>query len=175
MTNFYRIYTDGSCTGNPGPGGAAAIILHPDNSESEYMSAEKNSTNNRMELLGPIIGLENCPPGDVVIYSDSKYVVDGMTSWIKKWKKNGWKSSGKPVKNQDLWIKLDKLVSKMDVEFKWVRGHNGHPMNERADKLANKACSLGVVLPNPSSDPSDDEYVEGFDLFDILAVELPND
>lgn len=172
MTNFYQIYTDGSCAGNPGPGGAAAIILHPDGSESEHTLAEHNSTNNRMELLGPIIGLQNCPFGDVVIYSDSKYVVDGMTSWIKKWKKNGWKASGKPVKNQDLWIKLDELASKRNVEFKWVRGHNGHPMNERADKLANKAYSLQSILPSPASD---DEYVEGFDLLDIFAVELPND
>ena len=134
------IYTDGSCLENPGNGGWAAII----NDEKEIRKisgSEKNTTNNRMELLAAIMALKKINSGsDVVIYTDSTYVKNGITEWVVKWKKNGWKSSNKkPVKNKDLWIKLDGLCEKNNVSWKWVKGHSTNKYNNLADELATQA------------------------------------
>lgn len=140
------IYTDGSCKNNPGPGGYGAVleyekdgILHT----KELSRGYKHTTNNRMELLAVLAALSalkyRC---HVSITTDSQYVKNGMTSWCKSWKKNNWRTSaGQPVKNQDLWIKLDTLCSQHEVEWFWVRGHNGHPQNERCDELAQNAAN----------------------------------
>ena len=135
-----EIYTDGACRGNPGPGGWGAILRYGDR-EKELSGAEPETTNNRMELTAVIQALEalkrRC---DIDITTDSKYVMDGITSWIHNWKKNGWKNaSKKPVMNADLWKKLDALASGHEIRWHWVKGHSGHPENERADELANQA------------------------------------
>mgnify|MGYP006229716855 FL=1 len=134
-----NIYTDGACRGNPGNVGWGVLIEYQDVSK-EYFGGEKNTTNNKMELKAAIEGLsvlkERC---DVNITTDSKYVMDGITSWIKNWKNNNWKnSSKKDVKNKDLWIDLDELISQHNVKWSWVKGHSGHQKNEIADALANK-------------------------------------
>ena len=134
-----NIYTDGACRGNPGNGGWGVLIEYQDVSK-EYFGGEKNTTNNKMELKAAIEGLsvlkERC---DVNITTDSKYVMDGITSWIKNWKNNNWKNSSKKVvKNKDLWIELDELISQHNVKWSWVKGHSGHQKNEIADALANK-------------------------------------
>ena len=134
-----NIYTDGAGRGNPGDGGWGVLIEYED-IKKELFGGEKNTTNNKMELKAAIEGLrslkESC---DVHITTDSKYVMDGITSWIKTWKKNNWKnSSKKDVKNKDLWIELDQLTSKHNVKWTWVKGHSGHDKNEIADSLANK-------------------------------------
>jgi ribonuclease HI len=134
-----NIYTDGACRGNPGVGGWGALIEH-ENHNKEIFGGEKLTTNNQMELMAAIQGLkalsENCI---VNLTTDSKYVMDGINSWIKNWKKNNWKNSQKQnVKNKDLWIQLDKLNEQHDVKWHWVKGHSGHPQNELADQLANK-------------------------------------
>lgn len=134
------IYTDGACEGNPGPGGYAAII---DDGETrrELTGAEPRTTNNRMELMAAIVGLEALgAPSEVKLTSDSQYVVKGMTEWIGGWRRRGWRtSSGGAVKNKDLWQRLDRLAKEHRVRFLWVRGHAGHPENERADQLAREA------------------------------------
>tara|TARA_B100001027_G_C16178949_1_gene290542 strand:- start:311 stop:742 length:432 start_codon:yes stop_codon:yes gene_type:complete len=134
-----NIYTDGACRGNPGNGGWGVLIEYQDVSK-EYFGGEENTTNNKMELKAAIEGLsilkERC---DVNITTDSKYVMDGITSWIKNWKNNNWKNaSKKDVKNKDLWIELDELISQHNVKWTWVKGHSGHQKNEIADALANK-------------------------------------
>jgi len=134
-----NIYTDGACRGNPGVGGWGALIEY-ENHNKEIFGGEKLTTNNQMELMAAIQGLkalsENCI---VNLTTDSKYVMDGINSWIKNWKKNNWKNSQKQnVKNKDLWIQLDKLNEQHDVKWHWVKGHSGHPQNELADQLANK-------------------------------------
>lgn len=136
-----QIFTDGSCLGNPGPGGWG-VILRSGDTERELSGSEAETTNNRMELRAAIEGLASLSqPATVEIYTDSIYVCDGMTRWIHGWKKNGWKTAGKkPVKNDDLWRQLDTLVAGYRVEWRWVKGHAGHPDNERADKLARKAA-----------------------------------
>jgi ribonuclease HI len=135
-----KIYTDGACSGNPGPGGWGAVMVAGDK-EKELAGGEANTTNNRMELMAAIVSLEALKKTCVVeIYTDSKYVMDGITSWIHGWKKNQWKTADKkPVKNVDLWQRLDEAVSKHQVKWHWVKGHNGHVMNERADQLARDA------------------------------------
>jgi ribonuclease HI len=137
-----KVYTDGACKGNPGPGGWGALIIN--NSEKkEIYGGENETTNNRMELSAVIEALkaidsQACP---LTIFTDSTYVLKGMTEWIKGWKNNNWIASNKkPVKNKDLWLILDSLVSLYKIEWIWVKGHSGHPENERADYLAN----LGV-------------------------------
>lgn len=136
------LYTDGACEGNPGPGGYAAIV---DNGTSrrEIVGGERSTTNNRMELRAVIEALASLSdPTRVRVVTDSQYVVRGMTEWIHKWQKNGWKSSTKaPVKNQDLWEKLVAFSQKHTIRWEWVRGHNGHPENERVDKLAKNAIA----------------------------------
>ena len=132
-----EIYTDGSCLGNPGPGGWAAIMVWGDH-EKLLSGGEDNTTNNRMELMAAIMALEALTrPVDVTLTSDSSYLKDGITKWIMGWKKNGWKTAAKkPVANQDLWIRLDDAVGAHNVTWAWVKGHAGHPMNERCDDMA---------------------------------------
>ena len=140
-----NIYTDGACRGNPGPGGWGVLIQYQDN-EKEYFGGNQNTTNNQMELQAAIEGLKLLKEVCIVnLTTDSKYVMQGITSWIKKWKINKWKNSNKKdVKNKELWIELDKLCMKHDVRWNWVKGHTGHEQNEIADMLANKGIdSLG--------------------------------
>lgn len=135
-----RIYTDGACKGNPGNGGWGALILY-EKEAIEIFGGETETTNNRMELTAVIRALEKIQgqEGEIEVYTDSTYVQKGISEWIINWKRNSWKSSNKkPVKNQDLWIRLDQLKQQKIIEWKWVKGHAGHPENERADILANK-------------------------------------
>ena len=134
------IFTDGACSGNPGPGGWAAI-LRTDAHEKELSGGEKLTTNNRMELTAVIRGLEALKrESTVVIHTDSRYVMDGVTQWLARWKRNGWKTSDKkPVKNEDLWRELDVLCARHEIRWRWVRGHSGHVENERANALARAA------------------------------------
>ena len=133
----FKIYTDGACSGNPGKGGWAAIILN-DKSQINISGSENNTTNNRMELMAPIMALKKIKKkSEIIIYTDSKYVKNGITDWIKKWKTNNWKSSNKkPVKNKDLWLKLDNCCSKHTVIWKWVKAHAGNEFNNIADRNA---------------------------------------
>ena len=135
------IYTDGSCLGNPGPGGWGAILVYGD-VEKEMSGGEENTTNNRMELLAAIMALEALKrPVAVTLTSDSSYLKDGITKWIHGWKKNGWKTAAKkPVANQDLWQRLDEAITPHQINWQWVKGHAGHPMNERCDDLARLAA-----------------------------------
>jgi ribonuclease HI len=133
------VHTDGACSGNPGPGGWGAILKFGD-VEKELSGGEPNTTNNRMELLAAISALEALKrPAQVDIYTDSQYVRGGITGWIFGWKKNGWKTADrKPVKNVDLWQRLDAALGEHQVKWHWVKGHAGHAENERADELARK-------------------------------------
>ena len=137
----YKIYTDGACSGNPGPGGWGAVILDQNDKQKNISGSEKNTTNNRMELLAAIMSLKKIKTNsEVIIFTDSTYVKNGITEWMKNWKKNGWKnSSKKPVKNKDLWEKLDKLCEANSVSWKWVKGHSTNEFNNLADELATKA------------------------------------
>ncbi|UCC57003.1 MAG: ribonuclease HI [Gammaproteobacteria bacterium] len=134
------IYTDGACRGNPGPGGWGAILRYNDHEKSLY-GAEPLTTNNRMELMAAIQALESLKrPCKVRLTTDSQYVQKGITEWMANWKKRGWKTAArKPVKNADLWVRLDTAVAEHDIQWEWVRGHSGHPENELADTLANQA------------------------------------
>lgn len=137
------IYSDGACSGNPGPGGYGVILKFNDITK-ELSAGFKNTTNNRMEIMGAIVGLEALKePCDVTIVTDSQYLVNAIEKgWAKKWKSQGWMRNKKePALNPDLWDRLLKLVSKHTVTFQWVRGHNGHPENERCDELAVEAAS----------------------------------
>ena len=135
-------YTDGACSGNPGPGGWGVLLQAKDGDtvvkERELSGGEAETTNNRMELLAAISALETlAKPSAITIFTDSAYVKNGVTSWIHGWKKNGWKTSNrKPVKNVELWKRLDAARARHDVTWEWVKGHAGHPENERADELA---------------------------------------
>jgi len=135
-----EMFTDGACSGNPGPGGWG-VILRSGAHERELSGGEKVTTNNRMEMMAVIQGLAALKvPSAVTLYTDSKYVMDGATKWIKAWKKNGWKTADKkPVKNDDLWRLLEVEAERHDVTWRWVKGHDGHPENERADVLARSA------------------------------------
>ena len=132
-----KIYTDGACSGNPGKGGWAAIILG-DSNQSNISGSESNTTNNRMELMAAIMALKKIRKrSEITIFTDSKYVKDGITDWIKKWKVNNWKSANKkPVKNKDLWIKLDNSCFKHKITWKWVKAHAGNKYNNLVDELA---------------------------------------
>ncbi|HEX8986754.1 MAG TPA: ribonuclease HI [Rhodocyclaceae bacterium] len=133
------IYTDGACSGNPGPGGWGAI-LRTEGKEKEIFGGEPETTNNRMEMTAVIEALGALKrPVKARVHTDSQYVMKGITEWIQGWKRRGWKTAGKePVKNEDLWRALDALASQHSLEWFWVRGHNGHPENERADELARR-------------------------------------
>jgi len=135
-----KAYTDGACSGNPGPGGWGAV-LHYQGLEQDLSGGEPQTTNNRMEMEAAIGLLEALPhPAHIEIYTDSQYLRDGITQWMTNWKKNGWMTSDKkPVKNKDLWLRLDELTNQHEVIWHWIRGHSGHPENERADALARNA------------------------------------
>ncbi|MGS4945878.1 ribonuclease HI [Meridianimarinicoccus sp. RP-17] len=141
MTRLYA-YTDGACSGNPGPGGWGALLVARDGDivvrTRELQGGEAETTNNRMELLAAIHALETLSrPSAVTVITDSAYLKGGVTQWIHGWKRNGWKTSTrKPVKNEDLWRRLDAAQARHDVTWEWVKGHAGHPENERADELA---------------------------------------
>lgn len=132
-----KLYADGSCSGNPGPGGWGTILSFGQH-EKELSGGEMDTTNNRMELTGVIRGLEALTRTCTVeVYTDSNYVVQGMKTWIHDWKANGWRTSAKkPVKNEDLWRRIDELAAQHKITWHWVKGHNGHEYNERADRLA---------------------------------------
>lgn len=138
-----EIFTDGACSGNPGPGGWGAL-LRCRGVEKELSGGEKETTNNRMELTAVISALAALKTScDISLYTDSKYVMDGITRWLPNWKKNGWKTSNKksPVKNVDLWQRLDELAGGHEIRWIWVKGHAGHAENERVDELARNAIS----------------------------------
>ena len=138
-----EIYTDGACRGNPGPGGWGAILRYQD-IEKELSGAEAHTTNNRMELMAAIAGLEALKtPCRVTVITDSRYVKDGITQWINGWRARGWKTASKSaLKNKDLWQRLDTALKPHQVEWRWVKGHDGHAENERADTLARQAISV---------------------------------
>ncbi|AEB58250.1 ribonuclease HI [Ectopseudomonas mendocina] len=138
-TDEVVIYTDGACKGNPGPGGWGALLVYK-GVEKELWGGDPNTTNNRMELMAAIAGLIALTrPCSVKLVTDSQYVMKGIQEWLPNWKKRGWKTASKePVKNADLWQKLDEEVNRHQVSWQWVRGHTGHPGNERADQLANR-------------------------------------
>ena len=140
MPETVHIFTDGACRGNPGPGGWGAILRYGDR-EKEIYGAERATTNNRMELMAAIQALEalnrSC---EAVVTTDSEYLRKGITEWLPQWKRRGWKTAAKqPVKNQDLWERLEKAIERHRVEWEWIKGHSGHEENERADSLANRA------------------------------------
>ena len=137
-----KIYTDGSCLGNPGDGGWAAIIVENEK-KTHIKGSKKDTTNNQMELLAPIKAIEKIPQGSKVqIYTDSKYVKSGITEWIHNWKKNGWKTANKqPVKNQDLWTELDNMTIAYEIEWIWVKGHSSDKLNNEVDLIAREAAN----------------------------------
>ena len=137
----YVIYTDGACSGNPGPGGWGAVILDEKNNETNLSGKEKSTTNNRMELMAPIMALNKVKKNTkIIIYTDSTYLKNGITVWIKNWEKNGWMSKNKkPVKNKDLWVTLSKLSKEQVIDWRWVKAHTGNKYNEIADNLATEA------------------------------------
>jgi ribonuclease HI len=138
MSEPVQLFTDGACKGNPGPGGWGALLRY-NGRERELFGGEPQTTNNRMELLAVIRGLQALKRQCAVeVTTDSQYVKNGITQWIHNWKRNGWKTAAKkPVKNEDLWRELDQAIAEHDVTWHWVKGHSGHPENERADALAN--------------------------------------
>ena len=137
------IHTDGACKGNPGPGGWGALLQTGGGHEKELWGGEANTTNNRMELMAAIMALEALKrPCKVELHTDSKYVMQGITEWMRGWKARGWLTADKkPVKNADLWQRLDAARLKHDVRWRWVKGHAGHELNERADQLANRGVA----------------------------------
>ena len=145
-----RIFTDGACQGNPGPGGWAAILQYRDR-EKEIFGCAPETTNNRMELTAAIEGLRLLKePCEVEITTDSEYLKSGITNWIRKWKRNGWQTaSKKPVLNQDLWKALDELVSRHSVRWHWTKGHAGHSENSRCDELATRAARQQISNQPP--------------------------
>ena len=146
MDNRIYIYTDGACKGNPGPGGWGALLKYKEH-KKEINGFSKNTTNNIMELTAVIESLLIIKQkSDITIITDSNYVKDGITKWIANWKNKGWKTSNKkPVKNKDLWKKLDDLSNNHKIKWEWVRGHTGNPGNERADQLANEAINKNLT------------------------------
>ena len=141
------IYTDGACSGNPGPGGWGALLIFGEH-EKEISGGEPNTTNNRMELMAAIQALESLKkPCEINLYTDSRYVQDGITVWVENWEKNGWKTANnKEVKNIDLWKELVRVMRAHKVTWHWVRGHDGHPQNERADALARNEVMRQMML-----------------------------
>ncbi len=146
MSGIIKIYTDGGCTGNPGPGGWAAVILEDGQDPRELSGSDEATTNNRMELTAVINALEsviNAIGLQIEVHTDSQYVQRGISEWMKGWITKGWKtSSGKPVKNRDLWLQLKNLNDKMTVDWKWVKGHSGDEWNERCDELVARERAL---------------------------------
>ncbi len=142
MTEKIEIWTDGGCKGNPGPGGWGAILKYKDKIK-ELKGGEPRTTNNRMELMAAITALETLKrPCEVIVHTDSQYVRNGVTSWLANWKRNGFLTADKsPVKNEDLWRRLDEAGTEHKIDWRWVKGHAGNPMNERADQLATAAMA----------------------------------
>ncbi len=138
LTQAIEIYTDGACRGNPGPGGWGALLIRGAH-EKKLHGGDPETTNNRMELTAAIEALNALKgPSSVILYTDSKYVMDGINEWMPNWKKRGWKTSAKkPVKNKDLWQALDEATGRHQINWRWVKGHDGNPGNEMADELAN--------------------------------------
>ena len=154
-----RLFTDGACIGNPGPGGWAFILRHPASGRvKEASGGEHATTNNRMEVLSVIRGLEALKgPSRIELLSDSQYVIKAITEWMPTWKRFGWKKSAKAknlVKNADLWQRLDELLQSHEVTAQWVKGHNGHIENERCDELADAAAARIAATPPPISSPA---------------------
>lgn len=140
-TKEVTIYTDGACSGNPGPGGWGALLIY-NHTRKIISGGEKNSTNNRMEIMATIEALKLLKtPCKVTLYTDSKYVQQGASEWIHKWKKEGWRRGKSQLKNEELWRQLDSEMAKHQIEFRWIKAHNGHPENELVDELARSACS----------------------------------
>ncbi|MDH5648938.1 MAG: ribonuclease HI [Gammaproteobacteria bacterium] len=140
MTEVVKIFTDGACRGNPGPGGWGAVLFYGEH-EKELYGGERETTNNRMELMAAIKALQALkkPNCQVELTTDSNYVRQGITEWLNNWKRNGWKTANrKPVKNMELWQQLDQISQQHTISWHWVKGHSGHPENERADQLANR-------------------------------------
>ena len=140
----FKIYTDGACSGNHGPGGWGAVIFDKDNNQKNISGGERNTTNNRMELLAAIMALKKIKNNsDVIMFTDSIYVKNGITEWMVKWKKNGWKNANKkPVKNKDLWTELDLMTSKFDIKWSWVKAHSTDKLNNEVDLIARDAASI---------------------------------
>jgi ribonuclease HI len=138
LTPEVVIYTDGACRGNPGPGGWGAVLISR-GAEREISGGELDTTNNRMELTAAIEALQALKrPCKVELHTDSQYLRNGITEWLSAWKRRGWRTTSGPVKNEDLWRRLDEARARHQVDWRWVKGHNGHPLNERADALARK-------------------------------------
>lgn len=148
--NLVELYTDGACSRNPGPGGWGALMLYK-GVEKELSGGEPLTTNNRMELMAAIMALEALKrPSTVKLHTDSTYVKDGITKWIHNWKRNGWRTSDKkPVKNDDLWKRLEMALETHDVSWHWVKGHAGHDGNERADELARQGMAPFLTMTGP--------------------------
>ena len=144
-SNLVQIFTDGACKGNPGPGGWGAIMKYGDHVK-ELNGYSAKTTNNIMELTAVIEALKSLTrPCNIILTTDSNYVKNGITEWIHNWKKNGWKTANKkPVKNKECWIQLDAEVQRHQIKWEWVKGHSGHPENERADELANEAVEENI-------------------------------
>ena len=153
-TEIVEIFTDGACSGNPGPGGWG-VLLRWRGHEKELYGGEKETTNNRMELMAAIQGVGALTRGRrAAVYTDSKYVKDGITEWIDNWKRNGWRTAAKkPVKNEDLWRRLDEALKGHDVDWHWIKGHAGHPENERADALARRGIEEAGGGRGPGTRP----------------------
>ena len=147
MTRRVAIWTDGACSGNPGPGGWGAVLTY-NGVEKDYSGGEAATTNNRMELLAAISALEALTrPCAVDLHTDSQYLRQGVMSWMHNWKRNGWRTADrKPVKNDDLWKRLDEAASRHDIAWHWVKGHSGHEHNEYVDRLANRAIDTLLAV-----------------------------
>lgn len=145
MKKKINIYTDGACKGNPGPGGWGAVLQYGEHSK-ELFGGETDTTNNRMELMAAIEALSILKePCEIILTTDSQYVRKGITEWLAGWKRNGWKTAArKPVKNEDLWRRLDEQTARHHIQWKWVKGHSGHPGNELADQLANRGVEQAL-------------------------------
>ncbi len=141
MTDAIEIYTDGACLGNPGPGGWGAVLRFGPH-QKELYGSERDTTNNRMELMGAIAALEAITaPHPVILHTDSSYVKNGITKWVTNWRRNGWKTADKkPVKNAELWQRLDAVAGRYEIDWRWVKGHAGNEGNELADQLASKGA-----------------------------------
>ncbi|MGH8503668.1 MAG: ribonuclease HI [Gammaproteobacteria bacterium] len=161
MSGIVEIFTDGACRGNPGPGGWGALLRYRGR-QKMLSGGELQTTNNRMELTAAIAALEALKTDcDVVLTTDSRYVMNGIGSWMKDWKKRGWRTAArKPVKNEDLWRRLDRACGRHRIDWRWVKGHNGHPENELADRLANQAIDE-LLTARPDERPANKRLTAG--------------